>query len=81
MVYVHVCVCLNWLVHAYMCVCVCVCVCVCLCVCVWYLVQFKDINHAHAILSDERKKKIYDSLGSRGLSMMGDQVRGGGGVW
>ena len=62
-----------------MCVCMRACVRACVCVCLWYhIIQFKDINHAHAILSDERKKKIYDSLGSRGVSMMGDQVRGGG---
>lgn len=29
--------------------------------------KFKDINHAHSILSDETKRNIYDSYGSLGL--------------
>ncbi|XP_067862999.1 dnaJ homolog subfamily C member 5-like isoform X2 [Heptranchias perlo] len=36
---------------------------------------FKEINRANAILSDERKKRIYDSYGSAGLhlaSMLGE---------
>ncbi|UXI15437.1 DNA repair protein RAD51-like 3 [Sarcoptes scabiei] len=29
--------------------------------------KFKDINRAHSILSDENKRKVYDSYGSMGL--------------
>lgn len=29
--------------------------------------QFKDINRAHSILSDETKRNIYDNYGSLGL--------------
>ena len=29
--------------------------------------QFKKINHAHSILSDEKKRKLYDKYGSLGL--------------
>jgi DnaJ homolog subfamily C member 5 len=29
--------------------------------------QFKDINRAHTILSDETKRNIYDNYGSLGL--------------
>lgn len=29
--------------------------------------KFKDINRAHSILSDENKRKLYDSYGSMGL--------------
>ncbi|XP_072890767.1 dnaJ homolog subfamily C member 5B-like [Hemitrygon akajei] len=31
--------------------------------------HFKEINRAHRILSDRRKKRIYDSYGSAGLHM------------
>lgn len=31
------------------------------------LEKFKDINRAHSILSDENKRKLYDSYGSMGL--------------
>ncbi|XP_051892449.1 dnaJ homolog subfamily C member 5-like [Pristis pectinata] len=37
--------------------------------------KFKEINRAHSILSDEKKKRIYDSYGSAGLhvaSMLGE---------
>ncbi|XP_069752229.1 dnaJ homolog subfamily C member 5-like isoform X2 [Narcine bancroftii] len=36
---------------------------------------FKEINRAHSVLSDQKKKNIYDSYGSAGLhlaSMLGD---------
>uniref|UniRef100_UPI00398E33E0 dnaJ homolog subfamily C member 5-like isoform X2 n=1 Tax=Pristiophorus japonicus TaxID=55135 RepID=UPI00398E33E0 len=38
---------------------------------------FKEINRAHSILSDEKKKHIYDSYGSAGLhltSMLGEDA-------
>jgi DnaJ family protein C protein 5 len=31
--------------------------------------KFKKINHAHSILSDEKKREIYDKHGSLGLAM------------
>lgn len=41
--------------------------------------QFKKINHAHSILSDEKKRDIYDKHGSLGLAMadqFGEDVLG-----
>jgi len=41
--------------------------------------QFKKINQAHAILSDEKKREIYDKHGSLGLAMadqFGEDVLG-----
>ena len=41
------------------------------------LLQFKDVNYAHSILSDEQKKEVYDQWGSRGISLaesMGEEV-------
>ena len=41
------------------------------------LFQFKKINHAHSILSDEKKRSIYDKHGSFGLyvaDQFGDDV-------
>ena len=41
------------------------------------LLQFKDVNFAHSILSDEQKKDVYDQWGSRGIALaesMGDEV-------
>ena len=35
--------------------------------------QFKEINRAHGVLSDEAKKDIYDKYGSRGLQLL-DQM-------
>jgi DnaJ-class molecular chaperone len=29
--------------------------------------QFKEVNHAHRILSDQTKRNIYDTYGSLGL--------------
>uniref|UniRef100_A0A915IZN3 J domain-containing protein n=1 Tax=Romanomermis culicivorax TaxID=13658 RepID=A0A915IZN3_ROMCU len=29
--------------------------------------KFKEINYAHAVLTDEKKRKIYDAYGSLGL--------------
>ena len=29
--------------------------------------QFKEVNHAHSILSDPGKREIYDKYGSMGL--------------
>ena len=31
--------------------------------------QFKEINNANAILSDENKRKIYDTYGKKGLEL------------
>jgi DnaJ homolog subfamily C member 5 len=31
------------------------------------LLQFKEVNRAHTILSDETKRNIYDNYGSLGL--------------
>ena len=39
--------------------------------------QFKKINHANSILSDEKKREIYDQYGSFGLyvaEQFGDEV-------
>ncbi|KAG2179001.1 hypothetical protein INT43_001850 [Umbelopsis isabellina] len=33
--------------------------------------QFKDISHAYEVLSDEKKRKVYDRYGELGLNMMG----------
>ncbi len=41
--------------------------------------QFKRINHAHSILSDEKKREVYDKYGSLGLYLaeqFGDDVVG-----
>ena len=41
--------------------------------------QFKKINHAHSILTDEKKREIYDKYGSFGLyiaEQFGDEVVG-----
>ena len=35
----------------------------------FFIQQFKKINEAHAILSDEKKREIYDKYGSFGLKM------------
>jgi DnaJ family protein C protein 5 len=35
--------------------------------------RFKEINHAHAVLSNPQKRRIYDEYGDMGLRMM-DQV-------
>ena len=46
----------------------------------WYFIfafQFKKINHANSILSDEKKREIYDAYGSFGLyiaDQFGDEV-------
>ena len=40
--------------------------------------QFKEINHAHSILSDPGKREIYDQYGSMGLyiaEQFGEEVR------
>lgn len=34
---------------------------------VWFYFQFKEVNRAHAILSDLTKRNIYDNYGSLGL--------------
>ena len=31
------------------------------------ILQFKEVNHAHSILSDPGKREIYDKYGSMGL--------------
>ena len=39
--------------------------------------QFKEVNHAHSILSDPGKREIYDKYGSMGLyiaEQFGDEV-------
>ena len=41
--------------------------------------QFKKINHANTVLSDEKKKAIYDKYGSFGLyiaDQFGDETVG-----
>lgn len=41
--------------------------------------MFKKINHAHSILSDEKKRELYDKYGSFGLYLaeqFGDEVVG-----
>ena len=41
--------------------------------------QFKKINHAHSILSDEKKRELYDKYGSFGLYLadqFGEEVVG-----
>jgi curved DNA-binding protein CbpA len=41
--------------------------------------MFKKINHAHSILSDEKKREVYDKYGSFGLyiaEQFGDEVVG-----
>ena len=41
------------------------------------LFQFKKINHAHSILSDEKKREVYDNYGSFGLYLaeqFGDEL-------
>ena len=48
------------------------CVCVCVYVCV-FLAQFREVNNAYTILTDETKRSIYDQYGSLGLKMS-DQV-------
>ena len=45
--------------------------------CFIYAFQFKKINHANSILSDEKKREIYDAYGSFGLyiaDQFGDEV-------
>lgn len=32
--------------------------------------QFKEVNHANAVLSNPSKRKIYDEYGEMGLKMM-----------
>ena len=44
-----------------------------------FIFQFKKINHAHAILSDEKKREVYDQYGSFGLYLaeqFGDDLVG-----
>ena len=46
-------------------------------VCLFFFIQFKEINHANAILKDEKKRKIYDDYGHMGLKLaeqMGEDV-------
>ena len=31
--------------------------------------QFKKVSHAHTILTDEKKREIYDKYGSAGLHL------------
>ena len=32
-----------------------------------FVLQFKEVNHAHSILADPGKREIYDKYGSMGL--------------
>ena len=34
-----------------------------------FLLQFKKVSHAHTILTDEKKREIYDKYGSAGLHL------------
>ena len=46
-------------------------------ICTYSNFQFKKINHANSILSDEKKREIYDQYGSFGLyvaEQFGDEV-------
>ena len=43
-----------------------------------FILQFKEVNHAHSILSDPGKREIYDKYGSMGLyiaEQFGEEVR------
>lgn len=42
--------------------------------------EFKKIQHAYEVLSDERKKQVYDMTGSEEGEMMGGGMGGGGGM-
>jgi hypothetical protein len=60
---VCLCVCVS------VCLCVCVSVCLCVCVClrvfiVYFLAALSLLLQIYSVLSDDRKRKVYDRSGS-----------------